>query len=134
MSPFVTDDLEIDLDAVNRGAIKMARIDFSQQFERLGHYGLCSHYVEHLGNALRWHKLRAQYDLELEVERARRRALPETQREREDLILWRDRIENPLTCPNYLLRDGTALSRELARVNGLIAEIDQATSEAREAA
>lgn len=124
MSPFVTESLEIDADAVKRAAIKMARQNFAFQAKRLGDYGLCSPYVEHLGNALRWHKTKAAFDLELEVERARRRELTDAQREREDLIAWRDRIGNPLICPAYLMLDGAALSREIARVNARLAEID----------
>lgn len=126
MSPLVTDTLEIDTDAVKRGAIKMARQSFASQAARVGSYGLCSTYIEHLGNALRWHRLSAQNELELEAERARRRALSDLGREREDLIIWRDRIDNPLTRPTHFGSGpfgNAACTSELARIDTRLAEI-----------
>lgn len=131
MSPLVTETLQIDADAVKRGAIKMARRNFTSQAKRLGDYGLCSPYIEHLANALRWHKTKATYDLELETERARRRVLSDLEREREDLVSWRDRIDNPLTVPNHLadwvVGGASQRAAEIARIDARLAEIEAAT-------
>ncbi len=72
-----------------------------------------------------WARATAEAAQSLAVERDRRARLTEAQREIEDLLDWRARISNPLTCPDSLFQacGSERVNAELARVDARLAAL-----------
>lgn len=130
MSPFVTEDFQIDQRAVRLQTIKEARADIA--WYSANRPDACPLYIEALSARLRRTKEVARLALQQEVERARLRAMSEADRRAEYLRSEIDRCENPSTCPSWLFEPlGT---RAAVHVAGLRAELDAITSSHHRAA
>ncbi|MFG1454613.1 hypothetical protein V5F44_20525 [Xanthobacter sp. V2C-8] len=82
--------------------------------------------IDLLRQARKYAQARAEADLSLAVERARRARLTDAQRRREDMLSYRERVANPLTCPDDLfgVGGGDRVTAELARIDAQLASLD----------
>ncbi|MEP9376167.1 hypothetical protein ABLE91_05595 [Aquabacter sp. CN5-332] len=138
MPALVTEQLEIDTAAVQAEAIRNARADRDYHRKQAGRFNPNTPpaYRDLLRMHLRRMHTMAGYRLAEAVERDRLGKLSAAEREREELLTYRDRITNPATRPFHfgisVGGDTAALTSEVERIDARLASLP--SSEQMEAA